>query len=161
VKKCAIEIKWGVLFTLMILLWMMLENGLGWHDEFIDKHYIYTNFVAIPAIAFYVIALVDKRKNYYGGSMSYKQGFVSGLIISLVIMVLSPLSQVITSLYITPHYFENVIRYVVEHKQMSQEEAEKTFNLSNYILQGTIFSPIMGILTTALIALFVKRKAKS
>jgi hypothetical protein len=160
-KKYAIEIKWGILFTAMMLLWMMLEKGLGWHDEHIGKHHIYTNFVALPAIAFYVIALIDKRQNYYNGLMSYKQGFISGVIISMVVMVFSPLTQVITSLYITPNYFENVIRFVVEHDQMTQEEAEGYFNLSNYILQSTIFAPIMGIFTSALVAIFVKRKAKS
>jgi hypothetical protein len=159
-KKYAIEIKWGVLFTLMMLLWMMLEKGLGWHDEQIEKHYIYTNFVAIPAIAFYVVALIDKRQNYFRGVMTYKQGFISGLIISLIVMLLSPLMQVITSLYITPHYFENVIHYVVEHNEMTQTEAEAYFNLSNYILQSTMFAPIMGVITTAIVAIFVKRKEK-
>lgn len=157
-KKYAIEIKWGILFTAMLLLWMMLEKGLGWHDEQIEKHHLYTNLVAIPAIAFYVIALVDKRKNYYSGAMSYKQGFTSGLIMSLVVMLLSPFSQIITSLYITPNYFENVIAYVVSHQQMTQEEAESYFNLSNYIIQSALFTPFMGILTSALVALFLKRK---
>jgi hypothetical protein len=159
-KKYAIEIKWGVLFTLMMLLWMMLEKGLGWHDELIEKHYIYTNFVAIPAIAFYVIALIDKRQNYFQGVMTYKQGFISGLMISFVVMVFSPLTQVITSLYITPHYFENVIKYVVDHNQMTQIEADAYFNLSNYILQSTMFAPIMGVITTSIVAIFVKRKEK-
>ncbi len=160
-KKYAIELKWGVLFTIMSLLWMMLEKGLGWHDELIGKHHIYTNFVAIPAIAFYIIALIDKRQNYYDGLMTYKQGFLSGLIISLVVMVLSPLTQVITSLYITPNYFENVIHHVVANNQMTLEEAENYFNLSNYILQSAMFAPLMGIITTALVAIFVKRKAKT
>jgi hypothetical protein len=159
-KKYAIEIKWGVLFTFMMLLWMLLEKRLGWHDRLIEKHKVYTNFVAIPALAFYVMALVDKRKNHYGGAMGYKQALVSGLVLSLVVMFLSPLSQVITNLYITPNYFENAIRYVVEHKQMGQEEAEAYFNLSNFIFQSTIFVPIMGLLTTALVALFLKRRTK-
>lgn len=160
-KSLAIELKWGVLFTVMTLLWMMLEKGLGWHDERIAKHAIYTNFVALPAIAFYVVALIDKRKNYYNGQMSYLQGFVSGFMISLVVMFLSPLSQVITFMYITPNYFENSIRYVVSQNQMSLQDAENYFNLSNYIKQSTLFAPLMGIATSALVAVFVKRKAKS
>jgi hypothetical protein len=160
-KKYGIELKWGVLFTVMTLLWMMLEKGLGWHDELIAKHAIYTNFVALPAIAFYVIALIDKRKNYYKGQMSYLQGFLSGFIISLVVMFFSPLTQVITFMYITPNYFENIIRHVVTQNQMSLQEAENYFNLSNYITQSALFAPLMGIATSALVALFVKRKAKS
>lgn len=161
IKKYAIELKWGVLFTVMTLLWMRLEKGLGWHDELIAKHAIYTNFVALPAIAFYVIALIDKRKNCYNGQMTYLQGFLSGFIISLVVMFLSPLTQVITFMYITPNYFENVIRYVVSQNQMSLQEAENYFNLSNYIRQSTLFAPLMGIATSAIVAIFVKRKGKA
>lgn len=160
-RKYGIELKWGVLFAVMVLLWMKLEKELGWHDEQIDKYHVYTNLLAIPAIAFYMMALIDKRQNYYGGLMSYKQGFLSGAIISLVIMFLSPLTQVISSLYISPNFFENLIQHVVKSHQMSLEDAENYFNLSNYIIQSTLFAPLMGIVTTALVALVVKRKAKS
>lgn len=160
IKKYGIELKWGVLFTVMMLLWLLLEKGLGWHDEFIGKHALYTNFVALPAIAFYVVALIDKRKNYYNGTMSYLQGFLSGVIISLVVMILSPLSQVITFMFITPDYFEHIIQYTVEQNHMTLEQAENYFNLSNYIRQSTLFAPLMGIATSAIVAVFVKRKAK-
>jgi len=159
-KKRAIEIKWGVLFSVMMILWMMLEKSLGWHDELIEKHHLYTNFVAIPAIAFYLMALVDKRKNFYGGVLTYKQGLISGLFVSFMVMLLTPLSQLIISLYITPNYFTNAIAFVVESKHMTQYEAENYFNLSNYTIQSTMYSPIMGVITTAILALFVKRKPK-
>ena len=37
----------------------------------IDKHVVYTNFYALPAILVYVFALLDKRKNFYNGKMTY------------------------------------------------------------------------------------------
>jgi hypothetical protein len=43
---------------------MLREKGLGLHSRHIDKHMIYTNFYAIP-VGVYVLALLDKRKNYY------------------------------------------------------------------------------------------------
>ena len=69
-SKYKIELKWGIIFTLMMLVWMVLEKIAGLHDEHIDKHAIYTNFVAIPAIIVYVLALLDKRKGYYNGTMT-------------------------------------------------------------------------------------------
>ena len=62
-KKFALEIKWGVIFTIVLLLWMVMEKLLGWHGKHIDKHAIYTNFFAILAILIYVLALLEKRKN--------------------------------------------------------------------------------------------------
>ena len=68
--------------------------------------------------------------------MSYKEGFISGLIISIILMIFAPLTQAITSNIITPDYFANVIQYSVETGyHTSLEEAEAYFNLKNYIIQ--------------------------
>lgn len=157
-KKYSIEIKWGIIFALIGLLWMMLEKALGWHDELIGKHMIYTNFYAVVAITVYVIALLDKRKNYYSGKMTWLQGFVSGLLISVVVALLSPFTQYVTSTYITPDYFNNAIEASVEMGLKTQEEAGAYFTLKNYIVQGLMWAIIMGTVTSAIIALFVKRK---
>ena len=157
-NKIKIELKWAVIFVIIMLLWMALEMLAGLHDTNIDKHHIFTNFVAIPAIAVYVFALLDKRRNFYNGIMSYKQGFVSGLIITLIVTILSPLTQYITSTIISPDYFKNIIEYSVKENKMTREEAENYFNLSSYMIQTIIFTPVMGILTSAIVAIFTRSK---
>lgn len=159
-KNIKIEIKWALIFAAMSLAWMLIEKLAGLHDAHIDKHPIYTNFIAIPAIAVYVLALNDKRKNFYGGSMSYKQGFISGLIITLFVTVLSPLTQYITSTIITPDFFANAIEYAVANGKTSREAAEAYFSLKSYIVQGLIGAPVMGIVTTAIVAIFTRGKKK-
>ncbi len=138
---------------------MLLEKLAGLHDEHIDKHPIFTNFISIPAIAIYVFALLDKRKNFYKGAMTYKQGFITGLIITVIVTLLSPLTQYITSTVITPEYFPNMISYSVETGKLTQEAAEEYFNLRNYLLEVIIGTPIMGILTTAIVAIFTRKKS--
>ena len=160
-NKFRIEIKWAIIFIVMMLLWMVLERLTGLHDVHIDKHPIYTNFVAILAILVYVLALLDKRKSFYNGVMSYKQGFMAGLIITLIVTAFSPLTQYITSTIISPEYFTNVINYSVNEGLMSQTEAEAYFNLKSYLVQVIIFTPIMGIVTTAIVAIFTKSKANN
>ena len=157
-EKNKIEIKWAIIFTLMILVWMFLEKLAGLHSEHIDIHPIYTNFIAIPTIIIYVLALLDKRKNDYNGIMTYKQGLISGLIIALLVTILSPLTQYITSTMITPDYFSNAIEYVVSESKMNQIEAENYFSLNNYIIQALIGAPIVGIVTTAIVAIFTRRE---
>jgi len=160
-KNIRIEIKWALIFAAMSLAWMLIEKLAGLHDTHIDKHPIYTNFIAIPAIAVYVLALNDKRKNFYGGNMSYKQGFISGLIITLIVTLLSPLTQYITSTIITPDFFTNAIEYAVANGKSTREAAEAFFNLQNYIVQGLIGAPVMGIVTTAIVAIFTRGRKKS
>ncbi|WP_163515562.1 DUF4199 domain-containing protein [Gelidibacter japonicus] len=160
-KTRTIEIKWAIIFSVVGLLWMLMEKLTGLHSTHIDKHMYLTNLFAIPAIIMMVLALKDKKRNFYKGQMSYKQGFVSGLIISVFIALLSPLTQWITSTIITPEYFPNVIAYSVEtgyHKSVA--EAEAYFNLKNYIIQSSISALIMGIITTAVIMVFLQTKSK-
>ena len=161
-KSIRIEIKWAFIFIGMSLLWMLLEKLLGLHSTHIDKHMYLTNLFAIPAILVYVLALKDKKKNYYQGQMSYKQGFISGLIITLIVTLFAPLTQWITSTIITPEYFPNVIAHSVETGYHSSlEEAEAYFNLKNYMVQSVIGSLIMGVVTAAVVAIFVRTKSKA
>ena len=87
--KFAIELKWGINFFVASLLWMLLERLIGLHSVHISEHYIYTNLFAIIAILIFVFALLDKRKNFYSGKMTWKQGFISGFIITLIIVILA------------------------------------------------------------------------
>ncbi|THH36556.1 DUF4199 domain-containing protein [Neolewinella litorea] len=155
-KRYRTEIKWAFIFTLMMLGWLLLERLAGLHDAYLAYHPTYTNLVAIPAVIIYVLALREKREKDYGGSMTYRQGFVSGAIITLIIALLSPLAQLITHTLITPDYFPNVIRYSVAEGYYTQAEAEAYFSLGSYILQSFIGSLIMGLLTTAIVAFFVR-----
>ena len=159
-RKFSIELKWALIFIAMSLVWMLLERLVGLHGPYIDKHPVYTNLIAIPAIAVYVFALLDKRRNHYAGAMTYLQGLGSGLAITLVVTVASPLTQLVTSLLITPEYFPNAIANAVAAGKLSLNEAESYFSLGSYIVQGLIGAPIMGILTSAVVALFTRKKAK-
>lgn len=158
-KNLKIEIKWGVLFILSGLIWMVFEKAMGWHDVHLEQHATYTMFYAPIAIAIYVIALIDKKRNFYGGKMNYLQGFISGLLITLVVIIFTPLSQYISHEYISPEYFANVIRLSVEKGMMTQEVAEEHFTLMNYIHQSLMFAAFMGLITSAVVALFVRSKS--
>ncbi|WP_460950526.1 DUF4199 domain-containing protein [Spirosoma daeguense] len=155
-----VEIKWAILFSIMVLAWMVLEKICGLHGKYIDYHLYLTNLFAIPAIWFMVLALIDKKKNFYGGKITYQQGLISGIILSILIALLSPLTQWITSYVITPDYFPNVIKRSVEiGYYKTTAEAEANFNYKNYAIQGAIGSLMMGIITTAIAMIFIRTKA--
>jgi len=66
-----IEIKWAIIFSVIGLMWMVLEKLVGLHSTHIDKHMYLTNLFAIPAIIVMVLALKDKKRVFYKGLMSY------------------------------------------------------------------------------------------
>ena len=157
-KKYHIELKWALVFVGMTLIWMIGEKLLGYHSEKIDQHEVITNFIAIPAIAVYVFALLDKKKNFYKGQMNYLQGFISGIIISVIVAAISPLTQYLTSVVISPEYFPKIIKYAVDNGKVTQAEAISYFNLKSYITYGVIGALGMGAVTSAIVAIFVKSK---
>lgn len=138
---------------------MVLEKLCGLHGEYIDYHLYLTNLFAIPAIWVMFLALNDKKKNFYGGQMTYKQGLIAGIILSAIIALFSPLTQWITSYVITPEYFPNVIKRSVELGYFkTTAEAAANFNYPNYAKQSTIGALVMGIITTAIAMIFIRTK---
>jgi len=153
-----LELKWAAIYTVFLLVWMIFERLMGWHDAHIDRHHIYTLIFYIPAAVLYYCALSDKRNNFYGGIISFQQAFISGFIFTVFIAVLAAPAQYIISTFITPYYFENVIAYAIETGKTSPEEAEGFFNLQSYIIQAVVSSLTFGLVFSALVALVVKRK---
>ncbi|MEO0734565.1 MAG: DUF4199 domain-containing protein [Bacteroidota bacterium] len=156
-QQYRIEIKWAIIFVVFSLFWVFGERLVGLHDELIAQHPTWTNLIAIPAIIIYVLALRDKRDHFYEGKMSWKQGFLAGAIMTLIVAVLSPLTQFLTATVITPDYFANAIAYSVESGNATQEEAEAFFNLNSYLVLAAVGALVMGLVTSAIVAIFVRR----
>ena len=152
------EIKWAFIFIMALLTWTLIEMISGLHGSRIHLHPYVTNLFAIVAILIYVKALKDKRDHDFKGEFSYKEGLISGSIITIIITLFSPLSQVITHQIISPNYFKNMINYSVSNNLMSAIEAESYFELRNYIVMSIFGALIMGIVTTLIVAAFIKQK---
>jgi hypothetical protein len=156
------ELRWAVIFATIGLLWVTGEKLIGLHEtENIGKHAIYSGFFAIPAIAVYVFALLDKKRRDYQGTITYKQAFISGCIVTLGVVLLSPLTQAITTYGISPEFFPNAIAYSVQHGMMPETEAREYFTLKNYLVQNFMFGAGMGIVTSIIVAFFIKSKQTS
>lgn len=91
--------------------------------------------------------------------MNYKQGVMSGIILSAFIALLSPITQWITTYIITPEYFPNVIERSVELGYFkTRQAAEANFNYKNYAIQGAFGAFVMGVITTSIAMIFIRSK---
>lgn len=159
-KKFSIEFKWAVNFSIATIIWMIIEKSTGLHDKHIDQHFIYSSLFALVAIGLYFFALLDKKKNFYNNQIDWKQGFISGMVLSFFIALMSPLVQFIVFNYISPKFFENFIQYSVLKKSMTLDQARAFYSMNSYILQGVSGALSMGVLTAAIVALVIKTKKK-
>jgi uncharacterized protein YacL len=159
-EKFKIELKWAIIFSVCLLIWMYFEKTMGWHDEKVKFQPIYTMLFGVIAIIIYVLALLNKKKNYYNNKIEWKQGFLSGAILSLLIAILTPVVLYISFKYISPDYFTNIINYKIENSKMTLEDAKKYFSLSNYMYTNTFSTLSNGIVISAIISYFIKSKTK-
>jgi hypothetical protein len=161
-KTYSIEIKWALRFTILTLAWAIGEKYVGLHDVYIDKYALYTNLFAIPAILLYALALIEKKKYFFDGTMTWSQGFISGVVLSFIIALFTPITQYIIYSSITPHFFDTIIEYktkspLITH-HLSVEIAKKYFNMQTYMIQNSFSALSCGIVTGALVSLFVRNK---
>jgi Protein of unknown function (DUF4199) len=160
IQQYKFEIKWAIIFAAASLVWTVVEKGLGWHGPLIAKHELYTLFFMPVAFVIYAIALLAKKKEL-GGYMTWKEGLVSGTVIGAVVALLAPVTQVITHKVISPEYFPNVIAYAVQKGKTSQADADAFFNLPSYIFQSSIGAVLAGLVTAAIVSVFVRKERPS
>ena len=157
-KKFAIEIKWGIILALALLLWILLEKLMGWHGKHIEQYAFNTWFFLIPATHIYVSAIKAKRDKFFGDKISWIKGFQAGLGITVMVLILNPLLQYIFISVISPDFCTNAIDFAIKSRKMNQLQAENFFNLKNLILQSSLRILIFGIVISSIVSIFVKKK---
>ncbi len=155
-----LEIKWGVIFAAMQLIWITLEFAVGLHDKHISWHPTISNFIAIPSIIIMVLAIREKRA-VLDGKITLGKAFLCGLGVSVIVAILSPLVQIIFFRLINPNFFTSMIKHAIESGQATLEQTQANFNLSNYLMLGAIGSIVMGAITSLIIAAIIKKDLRN
>ena len=159
-KKFNVEVKWGVTFVIAQLIWIAFEKIMGWHDEHIDVQGVYSLFFAVIAFLIYYAALREKREKYFQNEkFGWQQGFISGVILTGVITILTPLIQYFAVTVISPDYLQNMIT-LSEKQSMTPENAEMMHSMKMYVFMQIFNALAMGIVTGAIVALITKKKEK-
>lgn len=157
-KNFTLEIKWGIIFTIAAFLWILLEKMMGWHGKNIEQYAFNTWFFFIPATHIYVSALKAKRDKFFGGKINWFTGLHTGLVITAVVILLNLPLQYFFIQLISPDFCTNAINYVVKSGKMNLSEAEIFYNLKNLIIQSSLKTMIFGIVISAIVSIFVRKK---
>jgi hypothetical protein len=157
-KNYRTELKWAGIFSLMYLTWMVMEHLCGLHGRYIRYQQLVSTFILLPSVLIYVLALREKKLKVFGGTITFVQAFKSGMLLTLFIVVLSPLNQLITTGLIAPEYFENMQELAVSQGKMSAQEAASRLNLGAFIVQSIVGGLITGAVFSAIISLLIRNR---
>ena len=157
-KKFAIEIKWAIISIIIFLAWMTLEKEIGFHSEKIKWQPLFNLLYIFPTFIVYFLALKDKKNKYYNGEMNWKQGLISAIVISFIIVIFSPITQFITHEFISPDFLENTINQIVLSKKLTLEEAKEYTTLTSSIWKNISDGLSFGVVIGAIVAYILKTK---
>lgn len=157
-KKFSVEIKWSIIFSVIAVLWIVFEKMVGFHDEKISSYFFICLPFGLVYAILYTLALKEKKTRFYNGTITYKQAFISGAILTLLIGAFSPLVQLIFHESISPDFFKNAIANAAKSKPENSAFATGYFNLQSFITQGIFNILSIGVLTAAIVAYFTQTK---
>lgn len=147
---------WTLILFISTLSWMVFEKLMGWHDDRIADHATYSLFYdALFILIFYLAFRVNMQQS---DLLLWKDGFFFGMKITTLMVLLSPLTQTIIHRVISPEFFPNIIDFAVENNILSRTEASERFNLTTYMVQNAIGTSILGLLTTSMMALIMRKR---
>ncbi|MBO9152268.1 DUF4199 domain-containing protein [Chitinophaga sp. GCM10012297] len=160
-KNYQTELKWAGIHFLVYLAWMFTEHVCGLHGRHIQYQQLVSAFILLPSLLIYVLALREKKMKVFRGTITFRQAFKSGMLLTLFMVLLSPLSQLITTGLISPEYFENMREFAVSRRQMSAQEAESRLNTGAFIVQSVVGGLITGAVFSVIVSLFIRSRKVS
>lgn len=161
------EIRTGILLSVGLFLWLLLEFFLGFHTTRIDYHpFITWLSIAIPIAGIYWSMKV-KRDRDYAGKISFVQALKSGLVVTAIMSLISPIMVFVYVSVINPLFFSTMLAHskvmieglnisIVDKEKMI-EESTRNFSTSSYLMQSFFGSLIMGTVLSLLTAVLMKR----
>ncbi len=154
------EIKWGVVWPTSMFLFLCFEFYAGLQEPpnlewgvIVDT----AGGLVLPLLVFF-LGLRQKRDQDLEGVMSWKEGFVSGLIMTAVALPLSLLLVWAFLTFVNPSWFDTMITYSVATGYFSQEAAEAYFNMKSYLTQTAMNVALFGVVLSAIFAFLYKTK---
>ena len=157
-KTFAIEIKWGIRYIFFYLGWIFLEKYSGAYEENIGNYFVFSMVFYIFAFLIYILAIKDKKENFFVNKMEWKQGCISGIFLTIVIALLMPLAQITIHKAIAPEFFPNMIAKGLTSKNADPKALQSYFNLTSYIWQSIFMTLSVGMVYSAVVASFLKTK---
>lgn len=151
-----IEIKWAIIYAAVVMAWFLGERIAGLHGRYIALQGDISLLLLIPIIVVYSFANMDKKRRFYKGEMTYLQGFLSGLRLTVCILIITPFTQLISSYLISPDFFNRMIDFSVKTGNLTPGQARRQFSYGNFVFTNLLAEIITGVPISAFVPIWTK-----
>lgn len=146
-----IELRFGLLTGLLISAYILTEFFLGFHTTKLEIGEVSGYFSGFIPLITYYFALKQKQQIDYQGSMTFINGVVSGLLVTVVVGLLLVVFFALYNTVINPEYTELGIVYeTAKMKQQGIADSTITRFMTEYRqkigLGNTLFMVFFGTL---------------
>ena len=160
------ELRWGLIIGLVNLAWLYGTYYAGLHTRGMVGIQVLTIGSFLLSIVGYVFALreVVRREP----ETSYLEGIRSGAVIAGIVAVIAVIAQFGYFKLVNPGWTDYMVEQTREHfaaqglpaDQVEEiaEQSRKTFGLASYMIQSALGAIFLGMLSSAIILIFLRRK---
>lgn len=160
-KKFSIEIKWGILLTLLLVACAIVEKEMGLYEKPGFSYFVLSPLAFSPfGIFIYVMFYREKKRDFFLNNMNWRQGFFAGLMLTAIVTALVPLQKNVIHRVIAPELIENTITQMTAGGKRTRTEAEEFASLSSSIYNGMQLVLSSGVVASALLSLLYRTKTK-
>lgn len=154
-----IEFKWAAIYILLCIGWASLQQYMGMHTHLIQLQ-PFAYLIGLPFFSMYLLTMLDERKNVYDGFLTYKEGYMAGLRLTIFILLLTPLQHYIQHTHVTPEFLHRMETHSVQTGKMTASEAARHYSQGYYLIISMGVRALAGVGLTFLLALVCKSKPR-
>jgi len=164
-------VKFGLITLAASVVWIFFEHFMGWNTT---NHYIGQYSRMLPMILFWIMIVVCiwyVRRNH-GNTLTFREGFESGLIMTLVYAVGFTIVILLYSKFMNPNMLETLQSFFEQQfkdGKLTQQQFDDAMKEADTVYSGKplsylllfIFSSIWGIGVSAIASMLLRRKAST
>lgn len=166
VTNLRIAIRYSVLCSLLVLLWLSLEFMVGLQDKYARFHpYISLLSFCIPLFCIYRAV---RERAIEKSQLNFLQAFGTGLLVTVFAAILAIPVQLIFQNFVNPDFFQNMVDYAARRAlylgldvSQARQQAQHFFNIGNYLLLSFVGTGFIGIICSLICAWRFSTPAKS
>jgi hypothetical protein len=146
-----IKLRYAVLTNLLILTWLTVEYLLGLQDNYIAL-YPYTSALSVGFFFFCYQKAFTEETELRQGSFSFKQGILSGFLLSLFTGLIAGPVHYWFYKFINPELIGNILQHTIAQSHAAPEVLAHFINRPALTFQAMLYTFLAGILVSLILA---------
>jgi hypothetical protein len=148
----------AISYFFIFIIWKACEKLIGLHDNNINLYPFISDLIIIPLILLYSTGF-KKYRIGLGGKITFINGIGFGLMATLFIVALTPVSVWIFDQFINPNFYASMIQYQIKNHVSTLEIAQQSFNHENFKQSCILGNAVTGTLLTVVLAIISSKKS--